>query len=58
MTDTFDRKMAAIGSHVSQVGADVSVLTERLHDFLAGNARKAGLPDGRLAELFSIVRTS
>ncbi len=58
VTDTFDRKMAAIGSHVSQVGTDVSVLTDRLRQFLAGNARKAGLPDGRLAELFSIVRTS
>jgi LmbE family N-acetylglucosaminyl deacetylase len=58
VTATFDRKIAAIGSHVSQVGKDLDVLTGRLHRYLATNASKAGLPDGRLAELFSIVRTS
>ena len=58
VTDTFDRKVAALSAHVSQVGTDPTQLTNQIQRYLADNARQAGLPDGRLAELFSIVRTS
>lgn len=57
ITDTFDRKLAALAAHASQT-AHVPELPTRLRDFLAANARDAGLPEGRLAEVFSIVRTS
>ena len=57
VTDTFDRKLAALSEHTSQNG-HMAELAELLRRHFGDNARKAGLPDGRLAELFSIVRTS
>jgi LmbE family N-acetylglucosaminyl deacetylase len=57
ITDTFDRKLAALAEHRSQTG-HVTGLAERLRGYLTENAPTAGLPDGRLAELFTIVRTS
>ncbi|MEU7171984.1 MULTISPECIES: PIG-L deacetylase family protein [Micromonospora] len=51
ITDTFDRKVAALRAHRSQVG-DAGVLVERLRDRHADLAGATGLPAGRLAERF------
>jgi LmbE family N-acetylglucosaminyl deacetylase len=55
VTDTFDRKMAALRRHVSQVGGGEG-LDERLRGWLSEAAARAGLPAGRLAESFRAVR--
>lgn len=53
ITDVFDRKVAALKSHASQVAQyDVE---EMLRGFLSANAERGGLGDGRLAEVFQIV---
>jgi LmbE family N-acetylglucosaminyl deacetylase len=54
VTDTFDRKIAALLCHRSQVG-DGEGFEERIREWLAPAARAAGLPDGRLAESFQVV---
>lgn len=54
VTDTFERKIAALRCHVSQVG-DGSGLDERLRQWLSEGARAAGLPAGRLAESYRVV---
>jgi len=56
-TDTFDRKVAALRSHVSQVGHRDG-LDQMLREWMTGTAKSLGLPDGRLAEAFRIVPTS
>jgi LmbE family N-acetylglucosaminyl deacetylase len=56
VTDTFDRKIAALRCHRSQVG-DGQGLDDRLREWLSAGARAAGLPDGRLAESFRVVAT-
>jgi LmbE family N-acetylglucosaminyl deacetylase len=55
VTDTFPAKLAALGRHTTQTShMDVeSMLRERMGIV----ARSAGLPDGRLAEAFTIIRT-
>lgn len=55
VTDTFDRKVAALAAHTSQTGHD-GELKERLRTMLGDNARTAGLPADRLAEGFTVVR--
>jgi LmbE family N-acetylglucosaminyl deacetylase len=55
VTTTFDRKIAALRHHKSQVG-DEGDLEERLRGWLSANARAAGLEDGSLAELFQVVQ--
>jgi LmbE family N-acetylglucosaminyl deacetylase len=54
ITDTFDRKIAALRAHESQTGH-----LDQLEDFIRGwatrNAEAAGLPEGRLAEAFFIA---
>jgi LmbE family N-acetylglucosaminyl deacetylase len=57
ITDTVDRKFAALRAHASQA-ADHDALEAMMRRHLAGNASSAGLPEGRFAELFTIVRTS
>jgi LmbE family N-acetylglucosaminyl deacetylase len=53
VTDVFDRKVAALKSHASQVTRfDVE---ELLRGFLSANAERGGLGEGRLAEVFQIV---
>jgi LmbE family N-acetylglucosaminyl deacetylase len=53
VTDVFDRKLAALKSHVSQVAQhDVEAL---LRGFLSANAERGGLGEGRLAEVFQIL---
>jgi LmbE family N-acetylglucosaminyl deacetylase len=56
ITETFPRKMAALRSHVSQVG-QAHDLEQRLRERLARTAETAGLPSGRLAEGFQVLDT-
>ncbi|WP_018682782.1 PIG-L deacetylase family protein [Actinokineospora enzanensis] len=56
ITDQFDRRMAALGAHVSQVGENPD-LAERMRGHFADTAARYGLPRGRLAEEFQIVDT-
>jgi LmbE family N-acetylglucosaminyl deacetylase len=53
-TDVFDRKLAALLSHASQI-PDRTWAETLLREWGAGNARAAGLPEGRLAELFFAI---
>jgi LmbE family N-acetylglucosaminyl deacetylase len=55
-TAQFDRKLAALRSHRSQVG-DGAHLQQLLRSWMAGTALAAGMPDGRLAEAFHVVHT-
>jgi LmbE family N-acetylglucosaminyl deacetylase len=57
VTDTFDRKVAALRRHVSQTGRIVD-LAGFLRGWLEANARAGGLPEGRLAETFRRIDTS
>jgi LmbE family N-acetylglucosaminyl deacetylase len=56
-TDVYPKKLAALKSHVSQVG-DGEHLDELLKGWMGGTALAAGLPDGRLAEAFHVVNTA
>ena len=56
ITDTFDRKIAALRCHRSQVG-EGEWLDERLRIWAGAGARQAGLTEGRLAEVFQVVAT-
>ena len=56
VTDTFDRKVAALRCHRSQVG-EGEWIEERMRGWLSANASRAGLPEGRLAEIFHVVAT-
>ncbi len=56
ITDAFDRKVAAVRAHPSQV-KDPDALPERLRERISGHAAAAGLPEDRLAEAFQIVLT-
>ncbi|GHC91023.1 GlcNAc-PI de-N-acetylase [Nocardiopsis terrae] len=57
ITGVFDRKMAALASHESQIG-DITELEPMLRQWMAANAAEAGLPEGALAEVFQIVHTA
>lgn len=54
ITDVFDRKLAALSAHASQVGAidDLDVL---LRTWAAGLSERYELPEGRLTEAFTRV---
>ena len=54
VTDVFERKLAALRSHVSQV-AHHEDLEGTLRGWLGANAERFGLAEGRLAEVFQIV---
>jgi len=56
ITATFDRKLAALQSHVSQV-AGRDDLESMLKGWTGAIASSAGLPDGSLAEAFRVVET-
>jgi LmbE family N-acetylglucosaminyl deacetylase len=58
VTDVYPRKLAALKSHVSQVGHRGDELDEMMHGHLSGNAATAGLPAGRLAEAFHVINTA
>jgi LmbE family N-acetylglucosaminyl deacetylase len=56
VTDTFDRKVAALRAHESQTGdRDIEGL---LRSWAAAGALAAGFADGRLAESFKLVKTA
>lgn len=57
VTDTFDRKLAALRCHVSQV-AHHDDLEGMLRGWLTMMAQRGGLPEGRLAEAYRVVDTS
>lgn len=54
ITETFDRKLAALREHVSQVG-DRDGLADFLRQRLGRTAEMGGLPAGRLAESFGVI---
>ncbi|WP_375425737.1 PIG-L deacetylase family protein [uncultured Friedmanniella sp.] len=56
ITDTFDRKVRALQAHVSQTGHQGDGLEQMLRGWNTHNAVLAGLPEGRLAELFAVSR--
>jgi LmbE family N-acetylglucosaminyl deacetylase len=55
ITDVYPRKLAALQAHATQTSH--IDLDARLRMMLGNAAKEGGLPDGRLAESFSIVRT-
>jgi LmbE family N-acetylglucosaminyl deacetylase len=57
VTDVFERKLAALRCHVSQV-AHMDDLEGMLREWLTRNARLAELPDGRLAEAYRVIDTA
>jgi LmbE family N-acetylglucosaminyl deacetylase len=56
ITDTFEQKIAALRSHVSQVG-DREDVDEMMRAWATTNASLAGLATGRLAESFRVINT-
>ncbi|HEY0484881.1 MAG TPA: PIG-L deacetylase family protein [Mycobacteriales bacterium] len=56
ITDTYERKLAALRAHVSQT-AHMDGLDAMLRGWLTANAVEAKLDTGRLAEGFTILRT-
>ncbi|MGH3762919.1 PIG-L deacetylase family protein [Actinophytocola sp.] len=57
VTETFDKKMAALRSHASQVGDGVE-LERALRAAFGATARAAGLGEGSYAEVFQVVSTA
>jgi LmbE family N-acetylglucosaminyl deacetylase len=55
ITDIYPRKLAALQAHATQTSH--MDLDARLRTMLGNTAKEGGLPDGRLAESFSIIRT-
>jgi LmbE family N-acetylglucosaminyl deacetylase len=56
VTETFDRKMAALLSHASQT-AHLTSLREDIGAMLVRNGARLGLPEGRMAEAFRVIDT-
>jgi LmbE family N-acetylglucosaminyl deacetylase len=56
ITPVFDRKVAALKHHRSQVG-DGEHLEPMLRQWTTAMAQQAGLPEGSLAEAFRVVNT-
>ena len=57
ITDTFERKLAALRAHASQTRHLGDGLEKMLREWNGGNAAAAGLPLGRLAEAYQIAST-
>lgn len=57
VTDFFDRKSAALFSHKSQI-VDHDATLVHITTWATNGARNAGLPEGRLAEVFSRMLTA
>lgn len=57
VTDVFDRKLAALRSHASQV-SHMDDLEGMLRGWMGENARAAGYPAGHVAEVFQVVATA
>jgi LmbE family N-acetylglucosaminyl deacetylase len=58
VTDVYDRKVAALSQHVSQLPGVPEDLDTLLRGWLGANASAAGLPEGRLAEAFQVLDTA
>ena len=56
ITEQFPRKVAALKAHVSQTAHQGDGLEEMLRGWNGGNAERAGLAPGRLAETFAVTR--
>ncbi len=56
ITDVFELKLDAIGSHLSQL-PNREEMEVRVRAWTSDNAARAGLPPGRLAEAFHVVST-
>jgi LmbE family N-acetylglucosaminyl deacetylase len=56
ITDGFERKIAALRCHESQVGQRDDLGT-MLREWASSIARQHGLPEGRLAEVFRVIPT-
>jgi LmbE family N-acetylglucosaminyl deacetylase len=56
ITDTFERKLAALRRHESQLRPGES-LDEFLRGWTSATAERFGLPAGRLAEAFQVLNT-
>lgn len=56
VTDTFDRKVAALRRHASQT-SHMPDLAGMIRGWLTFGAARGGLPDGRLGEMFQVVPT-
>ncbi len=56
ITDRFDQKLKALQAHVSQTSHLGDELEQRMRGWNGANAALAGLPEGRLAELFAVSR--
>lgn len=56
VTETFERKISALRSHVTQT-AHMTDLPSMLRERASGVAAGLGLPQGRLAEAFTVIRT-
>lgn len=57
VTDAFDRKWEALGCHRSQL-PDPEGTRTGVRQWMEGTARAGGMPEGRLAEAFRLVRTA
>lgn len=58
ITETFDRKVAALRAHTSQTGHLGEELETMLRRWSTSVAAEAGWPSGRLAEAFAVVPTA
>jgi LmbE family N-acetylglucosaminyl deacetylase len=56
VTDTFDKKIAALNAHVSQTAHNTE-MPKMVREWGERNATAQGLPEGRVAEVFKIVNT-
>lgn len=56
ITENFPRKVAALTAHASQTAHQGERLEGMLRGWNGGNAERAGLPAGRLAEAFAVSR--
>ncbi|WP_034594388.1 PIG-L deacetylase family protein [Hamadaea tsunoensis] len=56
ITDSYDRKLAALRAHATQT-THMAELDKFMRERLGETARNLGLPDGRLAEAFTVLRT-
>jgi LmbE family N-acetylglucosaminyl deacetylase len=56
ITKVFDRKLAALQRHESQVG-NIDGLEKMLKTWARATAKNAGLPKGHLGEGYRVVQT-
>ena len=56
VTDVMERKMTALASHVSQFPQGFDGVSGFVREWMAANAREAGLPGGRFAEVYEVQR--